>query len=514
MSPRIKMKLLKLPCIMLITALCIFMLAACGAPKESPIAAEQALPAKPPAVPLLLISIDGVRYDYLDKANLPAFDRLIKGGLRADSLQQIFPTKTFATHYSMVTGLHPDRSGVVANSMWDPDRQTRFFMGNRDTVGDGYWYEGEPIWNTVEKAGKTAATYFWPGSEAAIGGIRPTIWMPYDGDATHDERIAQVLAWLDMPLDKRPDFLTLYFSVVDSAGHDYGPDHPEVASAMQEVDRALGLLVKGLEQRDLLNNMHILITSDHGMQDIATDRYILLDEYIDLSAVRVSDWGPAAQIWSTEGGLSADEIVASLKNAHPKMRVWKKADVPARYHFSEHKRVPDVVAEADLGWMISSTPFYQRMESGPAGGMHGWDPAWQNMHGIFIAHGPAFAPGIKTPALRGIDLYTLMAELMQIEAVDTDGSLDAFSPILYSPVVAAIRTSNWLCDTAELVLREGAGSASVQYGERVFSLPLQVSASGVRYEDTDMLFWSKGNTAQVTIDSVELNNCLQIQSSI
>ena len=175
--------------------------------------------------------------------------------------------------------------------------------------------------------------------------------------------------------------------------------------------------------------------------------------------------------------------------------------------------VPDVVAEANLGWMISSTPYYDRMESGPAGGMHGWDPAWQNMHGIFLAHGPAFAEGSKIPAMRGIDLYSLMAELMQIEPVGTDGNLNAFSPILYSPVAAEIRTSYWMCDTVELVLREGPGSASLQYGDRLFSLPLEESASGVRYEDTDMLFWSKGNAAQVTIDSVIMNNCLQKQSS-
>lgn len=491
----------------MVSAFFIITLSACSIPEESAIPNESLAPAVQPTLPLLLISVDGMRYDYLEKADLPTFDLLINSGLKADSLQQIFPTKTFATHYSMVTGLYPDRSGVVANSMWDPERETRFSMGNRDAVGDGYWYEGEPIWNTVEKAGKKAATYFWPGSEAEIGGIRPTIWMPYDGDASHDERVAQVLAWLEMPKADRPDFLTLYFSVVDSAGHNHGPDHPEVVSALQEVDRALGVLVEGLKQRDLLNNMHILITSDHGMQPINIERYILLDEFLDLSKVRVSDWGPAAQIWTTENGLSADQIVNSLKGAHPNMRVWKKAEVPPRYHFSEHKRVPDVVAEADLGWMISSKQYYDRLEPGKLGGMHGWDPAWQNMHGIFIAHGPAFAAGSKTPALRSIDLYSLMAELMQIEPVDTDGSLNPFSPVIYGSEQVAIRTSKWLCDSAELILREGLGSASLQYGQRVFSLPLIQSASGVRYEDTDMLFWLKGSEAQITIDGEVLTNC-------
>ena len=464
------------------------------------------------APPLLLISIDGFRHDYLNRVELPTLQRLADGGLWADSLQQIFPTKTFATHYSMVTGLHADRSGVVANNMWDPDRRDSFSLSNRDAVGDGYWYDGEPIWNTLEEAGQKAATYFWPGSEAQIGGRRPSIWMPFAGDTPHDVRIEQVLTWLDLPLDQRPDFLTLYFSVVDSFGHRHGPDHPQVEDAMREVDRALGLLVEGLEQRNLLGNMHILITSDHGMEQIDLDRYVLLDDFIDLSQVYVSDWGPAAQIWASEDGLSADEIFTALKDAHPNMRVWKKADVPPRYHFSNHKRVPDVVAEADLGWMISNSPYYAGMERGLLNGMHGWDPAWINMHGLFIAHGPAFAAGNRLPAVRGIDLYSLMAALMQIEPADTDGSLTAFEPLLFNAEPAQIRTSEWRCDNADtrFVLREGPASASLQFNRRVFSLPREAGASGVRYSDTDILFWSKGDEAQIEIEGRRFEHCRNI----
>lgn len=462
---------------------------------------------KETAPPLLLVSIDGVRHDYLDKTELPNLARLVNGGLRADSLQVVFPTKTFVTHYSTVTGLYADGTGVVANSMWDPDLRSRFSLGNREAVSDGNWYDGEPIWNTLEKTGKQAATYFWPGSEAEIGGMRPTTWVPFEDDTPHDDRIAQVLKWLDLPGEERPEFLTLYFSVVDSAGHTYGPDHPQVITALQEVDRALGLLIEGLEQRDLFNNMHILITSDHGMQPINVERYVLIDEFIDTSKIKVSDWGPAAQIWATEDGLTADEIYEALSKAHPNMRVWKKADVPPRYHFSNHKRVPDVVAEADLGWMISTKPYHERIKPGDLNGMHGWDPAWHNMQGIFVAHGPAFAAGARMPAVRSIDLYSLMAELMQIEPASNDGSLTSFAPIIYKPEPAYVRTSNWVCDKAQLILREGSGLASLQRGEQVFSLPLNVSASGVRYEDTDMLFWSKGNKAQVVIDGQALNNC-------
>lgn len=460
--------------------------------------------------PLLLISVDGARFDYLDFANLPNFSRLIAQGLRADSLQLIFPTKTFATHYAIATGLYADGTGVVANNMWDPDRQARFSLGDRDAVGDGYWYDGEPIWNSVQKAGKTSATWSWPGSEAQIGGMRPTEWLPYAGNTPHDERVGKVLEWLDQPYEQRPDFLSLYFSIVDDAGHRHGPDHPRVVEAMQEVDRALGVLIEGLEARELFGNMHILIVSDHGMQTIDLDRYVMLDDFLDLSQVHVSDWGPAAQIWASEDGLSAEQIYAALDDAHPHMRVWKKADIPARYHFSNHKRVPDVVAEADLGWMISNKPYYAGMQRGLLNGMHGWDPAWKAMHGMFIAHGPAFVAGSRLPATRGVDLYSLMTELLQVRAADNHGSLTAFSPILYADEAAQIRISDWACAGQLLTLREGPASAGLHHNERVFALPLHPSASGVKYKDTDTMFWSKGDQAVAELNGQTFEDCRRI----
>ncbi|MEM1081870.1 MAG: alkaline phosphatase family protein, partial [Pseudomonadota bacterium] len=232
-----------------------------------------------------------------------------------------------------------------------------------------------------------------------------------------------------------------------------------------------------------------------------------LDEFLDLSQVRVSDWGPVAQIWATEDGWSADQILSALTDAHPHMRAWKKADVPARYHFHAHKRVPDVIAEADLGWMLSNRPYYAGMELGLLNGMHGWEPAWFNMHGIFVAHGPAFAAGTRMPSMRGIDLYSLMAELLQIEPAQTHGSLTAIAPVLFNPEPAQIRQSDWRCGDERLVLREGPASASVQHGQRVFALPRTISASGVKYEDTQMLFWSKGDEAQAMIDGQRLELC-------
>lgn len=473
-----------------------------------------------PAPPLLLISIDGFRHDYMEKAELPALERLAADGLRADSLQHVFPTKTFVTHYATVTGLYAENTGVVANSMWDPKRRSSFSMRNRDAVSDGYWYDGEPIWNTVEKAGKIAATYFWPGSEAQIGAMRPSIWKPYAGQTPHDARVDQVLEWLDLPEDRRPSFLTLYFSAVDSAGHAHGPDHPQTAEAMIEVDRALGRLIDGLQQRGLYDEMHILVTSDHGMEAVDLDRYILLDDYVDLSKVHVSDWGPAAQIWTGEGAegeMLATAIVETIDKAigagHPGLRrVWKKGGGPKRYRFDDHQRVPHVTIEAELGWMISNKPYYAGMQRGLLNGMHGWDPAWHTMHGIFIATGPAFEAGERLPAVRSVDLYSLMARLMNVPPAETDGSLAAFAPLLDSIQPISVHEQIWHCGKEPVMTRVSPGLASLHYNGLVFALPEVEHASGARYVDANVEFWNKGNTALVSIDGLRLAECRLIRA--
>lgn len=463
------------------------------------------------APPLLLISIDGFRHDYMQKAELPVLEQLTAEGLKADSLQLVFPTKTFAAHYSTATGLYAENSGVVANSMWDPKRKSRFSMGNRDAVGDGYWYDGEPIWNTVEKAGKIAATYFWPGSEAQIGGIRPSIWKPYAGDTPHDMRVDQVLEWLALPEDQRPAFLTLYFSAVDSAGHRHGPDHPAIVEAMFEVDRALGRLVEGLKQLGLYNEMHILITSDHGMQTIDLDRYILLDDFLDLSRANVSDWGPAAQIWTVDGGPSADELLAAIDIGHPGIRrAWKKGNAPARFHFDDHQRVPDLTVEAELGWMISNKAYYAGMQRGLLNGMHGWDPAWHRMHGVFIAHGPAFVPGDRLPAVRSVDLYSLMARLMDVPPADTDGSLAAFALMLESEQPVSVSEQHWLCGEDPVVARVSRDLAALHYQQKVFALPRVESASGVHYVDSGVEFLTSDGVASIAIDGQQFDDCQRV----
>src|SRR5262245_24277479 len=178
--------------------------------------ARQAAALKPTTI---LISFDGWRWDYHMRVPARNIQRLIARGVRAEGLIPSFPSKTFPNHYSIVTGLYPGHHGIVANNIWDAATRRSFALDRRGEVRDAMWWGGEPIWIAAERAGQRTAPFFWPGSEAPIKDVRPSYWEPYDENTPPSMRIRWVLEKLDLPADRRPTFLTLYFEDLDDAGH-------------------------------------------------------------------------------------------------------------------------------------------------------------------------------------------------------------------------------------------------------------------------------------------------------
>ncbi|PAP76678.1 ectonucleotide pyrophosphatase/phosphodiesterase [Rubrivirga marina] len=389
--------------------------------------AADAVEAEDPA--LVLVSIDGYRWDYLDRATVdqPTL-RFIAEGVRAERLAPEFPTKTFPNHYSLVTGLYPSQHGIVGNTMRDPERlvdgePARFSLSNREAIVDGRWWGGEPIWATAENQGLTAATVFWPGSEAEIGGVRPTHWLPYDGDLAYADRIDQALEWLD----DGSDLVTLYFEAVDTAGHRFGPEADETNEAIEQVDAALARLVDGLRQRGRLEATDLVIVSDHGMAAVSPERVVLLDDAIDLDAVDV-DWGEPVGIWPEEG--QDPKAIAEAISALPHLTAYPKPDVPERLHYSDNARIPPVVVLADEGWTASSRAYVERNPDRPSGGTHGYDNRVESMHGLFLARGPSFRSGLVTGPIRTVDVYDIVAEALGLDAAPNEGDPEAAARVL------------------------------------------------------------------------------------
>lgn len=370
--------------------------------------------------PVLLISIDGFINEYIDRNETPNFDLFLSEGVQAEYLTPVFPTNTFPNHWSIATGLHVENHGIIANSFYDYELEARFSYGPVGGPNDERWWGGEPIWITAEKQGKTSATFFWPGSEASIDGLRPTKWVDYDGSIPDSVRIDSVMSWFDPSGVVNADFGTLYFSFVDSRGHAFGPDSPEVDEAVVEMDSILGYLMEQKAAVGLNGKLNIILVSDHGMVSTSSERVILLEEIIDLNNVDMVTWTPVAMIKPDEGKTA--EVYEALKAAEENYQVFLKEDLPERFHFQNHYRIPEIIMIADVGYTITSSSFLD--QRGVNAGTHGYDNLAPEMRTFFAANGPDFVSGVTSPPFESVHIYELISNILGIQPAENDGSFE------------------------------------------------------------------------------------------
>jgi len=375
--------------------------------------------------PVILVSIDGFKPEYLERGVTPTLNALAKDGVRAENMRPSFPSITFPNHYTLVTGLRPDHHGIVANTMDDKNiAGVRFKMSNKEAVLDRRWWDGaEPVWVTAEKNQVKTGIMFWPGSEAAIHGVRPSAYKAFDETVTPAARVDTVLGWVEQPAATRPGFLTIYFDQVDHAGHDFGPDTKEVTAAAATVDAAIARLVDGLRARNI--NANIVIVSDHGMAATSPQRTIQLDQIAQPANYDVVVYGSFAGIQPKAG--QEDTVAAALLKTHEHMQCWKKENIPARYEYGKHPRVPRFICSADVGWLVVPDA---KAAAKANSGAHGYDNLSKEMQALFIANGPAFRKATVLPAFDNVDVYPLLMKLIRVPAQPSDGKIDAIQPAL------------------------------------------------------------------------------------
>ncbi|MEX1828639.1 ectonucleotide pyrophosphatase/phosphodiesterase [Luteibacter sp. CQ10] len=384
-------------------------------------------PAAPPH-PVLLVSIDAFRSDYRERGLTPNLDALADDGAHAPYMLPSFPSLTFPNHYTLVTGRVPDRNGIVNNTMRDPVLG-KFSLSRHDATSDGRWWaDAEPIWVTVQKHGLHTATMFWPGTEAKIHGVRPDHWIPFDDSLTSRQRVDKLLAWIDEP-GAAPVFDTLYFDAVDHAGHEHGPDSPEVNAALREVDDALGYLVAGLRRRGLYDRMNIVVLSDHGMAYVPKGNIVFADQETDLDDLEPVSYGVMAT-FDPKPGHDDTRAVARLLGPHEHMTCYRREDLPKRLDYGTHRRVPAFLCLADTGWAITSHEVLARRKDPMSLGEHGYDNLDPTMRALFVAHGPDIARGVTVAPFPNVDVYPLLMHLLGIPALPNDGHLDDVKGVL------------------------------------------------------------------------------------
>ncbi|MCX6230010.1 MAG: ectonucleotide pyrophosphatase/phosphodiesterase [Bacteroidetes bacterium] len=372
---------------------------------------------------LIVISLDGFRWDYPEIYHLIHFDSIAKMGVKAHSVQPCFPTVTFPNHYSIATGLYPEHHGIVQNKFYDPALNLIYRIGDRKMVMDGRFYKGEPIWVTAEQQRLKSASFYWVGSEAVIKAVQPFYWKPYENKLPFNQRIDTLINWLQLPEKERPHLILFYLPEPDECSHDNGPVSPQTKAMVTTLDSLLWVLVVKIKSLPIGNQVNLIITSDHGMSAVSKDKNIMIDNYLKPQWIKgMYGYNPGYNIRVNVNCI--DSVYNALKII-PNLKVWKIKDVPQRLHYNKNQRIGDIVILADSSWSIS-----RNTDKPVKGGTHGYDNDNMDMHGIFYAFGPAFKQNYSRNTFPNIHLYALMAYILHLKPAKTDGKLSEIKDIV------------------------------------------------------------------------------------
>ena len=371
----------------------------------------------------VIISLDGLRWDYLDTYDVPFLNQLAREGVKA-VMQPSFPSKTFPNHYTLATGLTPDHHGVIANTFWDRERGVEFSLGNKVTRADGRYYGGDPVWLTAKHQGVKTAAVFWVGSDVAVNGEHPTYWRDYQTQQLdYPDRVAEIIRLLKLPEQDRPHLVMAYFEEPDRSGHNYGPMNRMTRRALEEIDLLLSNLWARIQLLPIADKVNFIVTGDHGMTSVDPKRFVDIDDVLP------KHWYERfCNDYPTLIYASAPQYVDSIYDALQgvdHIRAWKKADIPAYLGYGTNKNMGDVVVLPDVGWLFADKPSKKQR------GSHGFDHTAADMQVGFRAIGPDFKVGYeKADRFRNVCIYPLLCYLLGVTPSPNDGSLDEVRDLL------------------------------------------------------------------------------------
>lgn len=366
----------------------------------------------------ILVSCDGFRWDYSQFYDTPFLDSMAKAGVSGE-LVPSFPSKTFPNHYTLATGLRPEHHGIIANTFLNRRTGARFSLSNPKTKFDPQYYKGEPLWLTAQRQGKKTAVFYWPGSDVAVQGKYPNVWHAYDEKPhmTPGQRIDSIMTYLTKA--DAPDLIMAYFEEPDASGHEYGPQSRQVRHAVEQMDSLLGSLWERIKGKGLASSVNLVVVSDHGMTWFTPSRQICPSDYLKREWYVNLEGNLPTNVYAS-GTWQQDSIVKALKDvAH--LRVWRKADIPSWLHYQDDANIGDVLVLPDEGYLFTD-------DSCSNGGVHGYDPAYSDMHAIFRAHGKDIKRNVELGQFSNTAVYPFICHLLGIKPAKNDGN-EAFGKI-------------------------------------------------------------------------------------
>lgn len=362
---------------------------------------------------VLMISFDGFRYDYIDSVDTPNFDFATENGVKAESLIPVFPSLTFPNHYSIATGAYAGTHNITGNNFYDKKFKEKYSLYEREKVRDAKFYGSEPIWVTAERQGIKTASFFWVGSEAPVKGYSPSIFKYFDSSVPQKSRVDSVMSWFNLPVNRRPHLVMLYFGEPDRTGHNEGPNSPKIIESVQKMDKMLGYILNELNRLKTGIEVNLLLVSDHGMAEVSPKRLVLIEDYVSrLDDLYLNGRGALVQFdLKSHAADYYNKLWQELEKI-PNCKAFKKSQIPERFHFN-NRNTGDFLVLAHEGYFITSRESLDGEEF-TLKGMHGYDPRLKSMHGIFYALGPVFRKNLLIPSFVNIHIYPLVCEIIGI----------------------------------------------------------------------------------------------------
>ncbi|MDR1160986.1 MAG: ectonucleotide pyrophosphatase/phosphodiesterase [Tannerellaceae bacterium] len=370
---------------------------------------------------VVVLSLDGFRSDYVEKAHTPTLDSLARVGVRS-AFRPSFPSVTFPNHYTMATGLHPDHHGLVNNFFYASDLDKIYRIGDNEAVTNPDFYGGEPIWNTAEKQGVKAGVFFWVGSEAPIQGMWPSIHKSYDKSVPYTSRADSVISWLQLPEDTRPHLIMWYIEEPDGIGHYATPDSAATYAMVEKLDSVLNYYFTQARKLEHVKKINFIVLSDHGMATYYPDTYVNLNDYLPRDSFDYVFDGVPTLLYPKK--TYTDSAMAILQQV-PHIDAYKKEDIPERLVYGKNPRLGDIVVVPHIGTYVQFRP-----QSSPRlAAAHGYDNLAPEMEAIFYAAGPAFKENAELPVMPNVNLYLIIAKLLGLEPAPNDGDIEVVNQL-------------------------------------------------------------------------------------
>ncbi|XP_049610500.1 glycerophosphocholine cholinephosphodiesterase ENPP6 isoform X2 [Syngnathus scovelli] len=342
---------------------------------------------------------------------------------------------------------------MTGNYMWDESSGKEFLIGvNSDSRLPLWWNGSEPLWVTLQKLGKKVFMYYWPGCEVEILGVRPTFCEEYVYNPSMANLTDSIERSLNLLKSGDANMAAIYYEKIDVEGHHFGPDSPQIKIALQQLDTAMQMLNSKIKEKDMLDQVNVVMFSDHGMTKIEwMDKVIELDKYINMSdVVKMMDKGPVVSLWIQ--GDKFQQVHAALSKL-PNMRAYAREDIPDSFHYKGGKFVAPLTLVADPGWFIvqnkDKLPYWKNDTSGETSawqnGWHGYDNDFKDMGGFFLAAGPDFKQNFRALPIRSVDVYNVLCRTLGVEPLPNNGSWSRVKNLLNNSGGLHLPTTQWIC---------------------------------------------------------------------